>query len=93
MALRQILTEPNKILREKSITVDKVDADLKKLMELDPEHISAYSLTVEPSTKLFNLVRRKELLMPLEKIDIEQFSITQKILSESSLNSGIFNKK
>ena len=57
--------------------------DLKKLMELDPEHISAYSLTVEPSTKLFNLVRRKELLMPLEKIDIEQFSITQEILSKS----------
>ena len=33
MALRQILTEPNKILRQKSIPVDKVDLDLQKLMD------------------------------------------------------------
>tara|TARA_Y100000590_G_scaffold459136_1_gene615468 strand:- start:28 stop:552 length:525 start_codon:yes stop_codon:yes gene_type:complete len=32
MALRQILTEPNKILREKSLIVEKVDRDLQKLM-------------------------------------------------------------
>ena len=32
MALRQILTEPNKILREKSLFVEKVDGDLQKLM-------------------------------------------------------------
>ncbi len=56
--------------------------DLTRLLELDPEHISSYSLTVEPSTKLFNLVKRKELLMPIESIDIEQFLLTNKILSE-----------
>ena len=33
MALSQILTEPNKILRQKSIPVDKVDLDLQKLMD------------------------------------------------------------
>ena len=33
MALRQILTEPNKILRQKSTPVDKVDSDIKKLMD------------------------------------------------------------
>ena len=33
MALRQILTEPNKILREKSLPVDKVDSDVQKLMD------------------------------------------------------------
>tara|TARA_B100000029_G_scaffold498868_1_gene568332 strand:- start:394 stop:918 length:525 start_codon:yes stop_codon:yes gene_type:complete len=32
MALRKILTEPNKILREKSLIVEKVDQDLQKLM-------------------------------------------------------------
>ena len=31
MALRQILTDPNKILREKSLFVEKVDDDLQKL--------------------------------------------------------------
>ena len=33
MALRKILTEPNKILREKSLTVEGVDEDLQKLMD------------------------------------------------------------
>ena len=33
MTLRKILTEPNKILREKSLIVEKVDKDLQKLMD------------------------------------------------------------
>ena len=33
MALREILTEPNKILRQKSINVDQVDKELQKLMD------------------------------------------------------------
>jgi len=33
MALRQILTEPNKILRQKSLLVEKIDQDLQKLMD------------------------------------------------------------
>ena len=32
MALREILTEPNKLLRTKSLAVEKVDEDLQKLM-------------------------------------------------------------
>ena len=33
MALKEILTEPNKLLREKSLMVEKVDEDLQKLMD------------------------------------------------------------
>ena len=33
MALRQILTEPDEILREKSLKVNQVDKDLQKLMD------------------------------------------------------------
>jgi len=33
MALRKILTEPNKFLREKSLAVEGVDEDLQKLMD------------------------------------------------------------
>ena len=33
MALRKILTEPNKILRQKSLAVEKIDEDLQKLMD------------------------------------------------------------
>ena len=33
MALRKILTEPNKILRQKSLVVEKVDSEIQKLMD------------------------------------------------------------
>ena len=33
MAVREILTEPNKLLREKSLMVERVDEDLQKLMD------------------------------------------------------------
>jgi peptide deformylase len=33
MTLKQILTEPNEILRKKSLPVEKVDEDLQKLMD------------------------------------------------------------
>ena len=33
MALKQILTEPNKILRQISLPVEKVDDDIRKLMD------------------------------------------------------------
>ena len=33
MALRKILTEPNSVLRQKSLIVEKVDGDLQRLMD------------------------------------------------------------
>ena len=33
MALRKILTEPNKILRQKSLIVESVDENIQKLMD------------------------------------------------------------
>ena len=69
-----------------NLSVEEWLQDLNKLIELQPEHISAYSLTVEPSTKLFNLVKRKKLLMPLEKTDIEQFLLTENILKKNNYN-------
>ena len=33
MALKKILTEPNKILRQKSLPVEKVDGELQKIMD------------------------------------------------------------
>ena len=68
------------------LSITNWEKDLKKLLKLNPEHISAYSLTVEPSTKLFNLVKNKELLMPPEKIDIEQFLLTEEIMLSHGYN-------
>ena len=66
-----------------NLTTNQWIGDIKKLISLEPEHISAYSLTVEPSTKLFNLVKNNKMLMPPEQIDIEQFLITKDILMKN----------
>ena len=60
--------------------------DLNKLLEINPDHISAYSLTVESGTHLFKMVKKQQILMPSEKIDIEQFLITNELLSENGYN-------
>ena len=42
--------------------------DLDTLIKLNPEHISAYSLTVEQNTKLFDLVHNKTIKMPHDEL-------------------------
>ena len=69
-----------------NLSIDNWKKDLNKLLDLNPEHISAYSLTVEPSTQLFNLVRNKKVIMPLEKTDIEQFLTTNNLLKKYNYN-------
>jgi len=69
-----------------NLSIDNWKKDLNKLLGLNPDHISAYSLTVEPSTMLFNLVKNKKVLMPLEKTDIEQYLSTYDILSNKGYN-------
>lgn len=39
--------------------------DIEQLLQYDPPHVSAYSLTVEPNTRLGSMVR-KELVKPVE---------------------------
>ena len=43
---------------------------------LEPEHISAYSLTVEQNTVLYSMVKNKKVYMPSEKMDKKMFLST-----------------
>ena len=45
--------------------------DLNRVIDLSPEHISAYSLTVEKKTPLYNQVQSIKIIMPNEKADFE----------------------
>ena len=47
-------------------TFELLENDLNEIIRLNPEHISAYSLTVEKGTKLFTLVEDKTITMPIE---------------------------
>ena len=38
--------------------------DLKEIIKLKPDHISAYTLTSEKGTQLFRLIKEKKITMP-----------------------------
>ena len=61
--------------------------DLKTLVDLDPEHISAYSLTVEENTTLFGLVKSGKVKMPSDSLDLAMFKHTRNYLSQNSYTS------
>jgi len=57
--------------------------DLRQLIDLNPEHISAYSLTVEQNTPLFGLVSSNSVKMPEDDIHLEFNSIAYEILKKN----------
>lgn len=58
--------------------------DLNILTKLAPEHISAYSLTVEQNTKLFELVQNKTVKMPIDELHQQFNSITCSTLQKNN---------
>tara|TARA_B110000438_G_scaffold117086_1_gene114439 strand:- start:4234 stop:5316 length:1083 start_codon:yes stop_codon:yes gene_type:complete len=61
--------------------------DLKTLVDLQPEHISAYSLTVEENTTLFGLVKSGKVKMPSDILDFAMFKHTRDFLSQNNYKS------
>ncbi len=57
--------------------------DLNELVELDPEHISAYSLTVENGTVLNDLVNKKTIQIPDDEMQIDLYNTATEILSKN----------
>ena len=60
--------------------------DLFLVNALNPEHISAYSLTVEKNTVLHSMVRKNMTIMPSEKIDKKMFLETIEFLEKNNYN-------
>ena len=65
-------------------TIDSYKTTLKRVCALKPEHISAYSLIIEPDTPFFDKYGGEEgsLLLPDENIDREMYALTKNILRE-----------
>ena len=56
---------------------------LRKVIGLDPEHISAYSLIVEEGTPFYDLYDSGKLDLPEEDVEREMYYLTKTILSEA----------
>lgn len=61
----------------------QLKSDLTRLAAMEPEHISAYSLTVEGGTGLEQMVNSGEVVMPSEDEDRGMLLMTRKQLAES----------
>ncbi len=62
-------------------SLDQWQADLGKVLELEPEHVSVYSLTVEDGTGLAEAVNAGEVIMPAEETDYRMFTVTRELLA------------
>ena len=64
-------------------TVESWEDTLKKVISLNPEHISAYSLIIEEGTKFYDWYEGKEELLPDEEIEREIYYRTEEILKKA----------
>ena len=58
------------------------EKEINHIIELEPEHISAYSLTVEKNTPLYTKVKSKKMFMPNEKTDIDMYKYAMNNLNQ-----------
>ena len=59
---------------------------LKEFIELNPEHISAYSLKVEEGTVFYRLYKENKLNLPSEDIEREMYYLIKKELKKAGYN-------
>ena len=68
-------------------TPEKYAENLRKVVALKTEHISAYSLIVEENTPLYDMVERTHgRILPSEEDDRRMYAMTKEILGEAGYN-------
>ena len=74
-------------------TLEDVQTDLKRIIELNPEHISVYSLIVEEGTRIEEKIKNKELYLPPEELERKMYWEVKKQLEKEHLVSGGKNRR
>lgn len=64
-------------------TLKDVQKDLSRIIELNPEHISVYSLIVEEGTRIEEKIKNKELYLPSEKLERKMYWEVKNKLEEA----------
>jgi len=63
-------------------TLEDVQKDLEKIVQLKPEHISVYSLIVEEGTTIEQKINNKELYLPSEELERKMYWKVKNTLEE-----------
>lgn len=64
-------------------TMELLEKTLTEIVNKNPEHISVYSLIVEENTKMYDLIERKELILPDEDIERKMYWKVKNFLEEN----------
>ena len=64
-------------------TINLLEDSVEKVIHLNPEHISVYSLILEEGTKLFDLVKNKELNLLDDELEREMYWKVKEKLEQS----------
>ncbi len=67
-------------------TMDIWKRDLQTIIDLEPEHMSCYSLTVEEGTQLFQYVNRGKVAMPSDDDSAAFYEWTQDVLGNNGFD-------
>ncbi|MFN8390528.1 MAG: radical SAM family heme chaperone HemW [Bdellovibrionota bacterium] len=63
-------------------TLSQWSDDLRAALDLEPTHLSAYGLTIEPGTEFSRLFQRGTLVVPDDDTSAEMYQLTQSTLRE-----------
>lgn len=66
-----------------TLTGSRLEENLRRLVDFNIPHISAYALTVEPKTALDVLIRKKKLPAPVEEDVVSHFRILMRVMKEN----------
>src|SRR3954451_7599716 len=66
-------------------TADDWRASLDAALSAGPDHLSVYSLIVEPGTRMAAQVRRGELVVPGEDVIVDRFETAERVLGEAGM--------
>jgi oxygen-independent coproporphyrinogen-3 oxidase len=64
-------------------TLQQWEQTIRQVIDLDPGHLSAYSLIVEPGTKLARQISSGQLAEPDEDLQADKYELADKLLSEA----------
>lgn len=77
-------------------SIEDLKESLDKIIELNPNHISTYSLIVEEGTKIFDKIENNELQLPDEELERNMYWYVKKTLELNGYNQyeiSNFSKK
>ncbi len=66
-------------------TIEMLEKDIDTLLAFSPPHISAYSLTIEPKTRLGKQLELGRILAPEDDIVVSHFDLVERKLAEAGI--------